>query len=221
MPTPKERLCHLLELAAQGAGERAHLAGEVADLLLDWPAQYPAAMRATFEALLEKIVREMDASSAAALALRFEGRADFPLSLLNEFFLFASAEMQGALLARNDAEGPSAGIWIDAEALLHEARAKGDFAASLARLAAIPQATALAILADTSGAALAVLCEGAQIARASFSAMAILTGPARSVHENFAMLAVFDRVPENGARHLLAFWRARCETQPAQAAHAA
>src|SRR5476649_2496470 len=101
MPSPKERLCHLLELAAQGAGERAHLAGEVADLLLDWPAQYPAPMRATFEALLEKIVREMDAASAAALALRFEGREDFPLSLLNEFFLHASPAMRDALLARN------------------------------------------------------------------------------------------------------------------------
>src|SRR3569832_2068682 len=52
MPTPKERLTHLLELAASGAGERATLATELTDLLLDWPAQYPAAMRATFEARL-------------------------------------------------------------------------------------------------------------------------------------------------------------------------
>ena len=221
MPTPKERLCHLLELAAQGAGERAHLAGEVADLLLDWPAQYPAAMRATFEALLEKIVREMDAASAAALARRFEGREDFPLSLLNEFFLYASAPMRDALLARNEAQGAAEGLAVDADALLHEARAKGDFAAALAHLAAIPQTCAQAILADASGAALAVLCRGAGIARATFSAIAILTGPARSVHENFAMLTVFDRVPENGARHLLAFWRARGETPVRQAAHAA
>src|ERR1700743_1056438 len=101
MPTPKERLSHLLELAAQGPGERAALAGEVADLLLDWPAQYPAALRATFGAPPEKIVREVDDASRAALAARFEGRDEFPLSLLNEFFLAASPAMKEAILARN------------------------------------------------------------------------------------------------------------------------
>ena len=66
MPTPKERLSHLLELASQGPEQRAALAGEVADMLLDWPMQYPLAMRATFEALLEKIAREMDYNALVA-----------------------------------------------------------------------------------------------------------------------------------------------------------
>ena len=83
MPTPKERLSHLLELAAQGASERAHLADEVADLLLDWPVQYPEAMRATFVALLEKIVREMAGPNRAVLAARFRDRDDFPLSAIH------------------------------------------------------------------------------------------------------------------------------------------
>jgi hypothetical protein len=209
MTTPKERLSHLLELAAQGREQRAALAGEVADLLLDWPAQYPQSMRDTFGALLEKIVREVDAPASAALAARFAGRSDFPLSLLNEFFLAAPPAMQDAILARNDATGGAAPVVLDKDALLAAARNAEDFAGALARIAAVPPAMAGAIVRDAR--ALAALCRGAGIDRASFSAMAILAGPVRSVHENFAMLTVFDRVPTDGAAHLLAFWRSRTE----------
>jgi len=191
MPTPKERLSHLLELAARGAGERAALAGEVADLLLDWPDAYPTSMRATFESLLEKIVREMDLGARAALAPRFHGRDDVPLTLLNEFFLCAPDEMRAAILARNDAAGATDALPIDSGALLEAARSGKDFAAALARRA--------------------VLCKGAGISRATFSAIAILAGPPRPVDESFAMLAAYDRVPANGAMQLLAFWQAGSE----------
>ncbi len=209
MPTPKERLCHLLELAAQGAGERAHLAGEVSDLLLDWPAQYPTAMRATFEALLEKIVREMDGASCAVLAARFRDRDDFPLSLLNEFFPYAPAPMKDVILARNDALDTVACDGVDADTLLAAARTAPDFAHALAPLAGLPPVIACALLADPSGRGLAALAKGTGINRPTFSAMAILAGPARSVHENFAMLGVYDGVPQNGARHLVNLWRTR------------
>ncbi|HXC56845.1 MAG TPA: hypothetical protein VNU97_16215 [Rhizomicrobium sp.] len=221
MSTPKERLCHLLELAAQGPQQRAALAGEVADLLLDWPAQYPQAMRATFGALLEKIVREVEPPACALLAARFEGREDFPLSLLNEFFLFASPQMKDAILARNDAAGAVVCADLDAQSLLTAARAARGFAGELARIAAVPDAVAEALLADTSSRGLAVLAKGAGVNRATFSAVAILAGPARSVHENFAMLGVFDRVPHNGAAQLVAFWRARCEGAAAAVERAA
>ncbi|HEY0106002.1 MAG TPA: hypothetical protein VGB91_07960 [Rhizomicrobium sp.] len=211
MPTPKERLSHLLELAAQGAGERAHLAGEVADLLLDWPAQYPAAMRATFEALLEKIVREMDGGACAALAARFQGREDFPLALLNEFFIDAPAPMKDAILARNDALGPTGCDAADSAALLLAARKARDFAPELTRLGGLPPVIAEAVLADPSGRALATLAKATGINRATFSAMAILAGPPLSVHENFAMLGVFDAVPVNGARHIVNLWRSRAD----------
>src|SRR5258707_1266945 len=128
MPTPKERLCHLLELAAQGAAEREHLAGEVADLLLDWPQAYPDAMRATFEALLEKIVGEMAPGSCGAVAARFEGRSDCPPGLFNALFFSASPAMQGAILARNDALDAARCAPLDADALLAAARASRDFA---------------------------------------------------------------------------------------------
>jgi hypothetical protein len=209
MPTPKERLSHLLELAAQGAGERAHLADEVAELLLDWPPQYPDAMRATFVSLLEKIVREMAGPNRAVLAARFRDRADFPLSLLNEFFLFAPAPMKDAILSRNDAQGPADCRHVDSEALLHAARTARDFAAELAHLAGLPFDVAAALLSDPSARGLAALARASGINRATFSAMALLAGPARTVHENFAMLDVFDHVPENGARQLVAFWCAK------------
>ncbi len=209
MPTPKERLSHLLELAASGAGERAALAGEVADLLLDWPAQYPAAMRATFEALLEKIVREMDGGGRAALAMRFEGRTDFPLGLLNEFFLGAPPAMQAAILMRNDALPAGTAGAVDGDALLRVSRTTKDFAPVLAQVAGVPDTVAAAAMADAL--ALCVLTKGAGINRATFSAIAILAGPARSVADNFAMLTAFDHVPLNGARLLVAFWRARCD----------
>jgi hypothetical protein len=220
MPTPKERLSHLLELAARGPGERAALAGEVAELLLDWPVQYPPAMRATFETLLEKIVCEVDATERAALAARFEGRDDFPLPLLNEFFLCASAQMKDAILARNDVAGACESGLVDADALLCAARAAAqDFTPALARLAGIAESLAAEIVRD--GGALAVLCKGAGVSRATFSAIAILAGPPRTVHENFAMLAAYDRVPANGAAHLLAFWRAGAVPQELESADAA
>jgi hypothetical protein len=207
MPTPKERLSHLLELAASGAGEHGALAGEVADLLLDWPSQYPAPMRATFEALLEKIVREMAPETRAPLAARFEGRDEFPLALLNEFFLFASPAMRETILARNEAAGPAAPCDTDCAALLAALRARRELAPELAELTGVPAWVADAAATDVQ--ALCVLARGAGINRATFSAIAILAGPARAVHENFQMLTAFDHVPENGARQLVQFWRAR------------
>ena len=216
MPTPKERLSHLLELAASGAGEHSALAGEVADLLLDWPAQYPGPMRATFEALLEKIVREMAPETRAPLAARFEGRDEFPLALLNEFFLFASPAMRDAILARNDSAGPVAPCNIDCTALLLASRATRDLAPVLTELIGVPAWVAAAAAVDVQ--ALCVLARGAGINRATFSAIAILAGPARTVTENFQMLTAFDHVPENGARQLVQFWRARTPAPLVEAA---
>jgi hypothetical protein len=212
MPTPKERLSHLLELAAKGPEQRAELAGEVADLLLDWPPQYPGAMRVTFEALLEKIAREMDFAARSALAARFEGRSDAPLTLLNEFFLAAPATMRDAILARNDEGTGAVFASIDHEALLSSARSRGDFTAALVRHVGIPAETAVEILKDESGRALAIVCKGAGVNRATFSALAVLAGPVRRAGENFALLSIYDRVPANGAARLLAVWRGKLET---------
>ena len=117
MRTAKERLSHLLELAAKGAAERAALAGEVANLLHDWPPAYPAPMRASFEALLEKIAREVDEAGRRDLAKRFEASGDAPLSLLNELFLSSSDAMRDEILRRNDAHASGAAARIEGATL--------------------------------------------------------------------------------------------------------
>jgi hypothetical protein len=207
MRTPKERLSHLLELAAKGQEQRATLAGEVAELLHDWPATYPLAMRTSFEALLEKIAREVDAAGRRELARRFEGRSDASLVLLNELFFAASAAMKDQILARNDAHAVSGVATIDGAALLAAARSHSDFSAALASTAAIPRLIAADIMADTSCRSLAVVMKGAGLQRPIYSGICVLALPSPDI---FAALSVYDRVPTNGAAGLLAFWRAKC-----------
>jgi hypothetical protein len=206
MRTAKERLSHLLELAAKGAAERAALAGEVADLLRDWPPAYPATMRASFEALLEKIAREIDEPGRRDLAKRFEASGDAPLSLLNELFLSSSDAMKDEILHRNDAHASGAIAGIDGAMLLAAARKRGDFPTAFARLASIPCNIVAKIMADASGRALAVVVKGAGLERPFYSGICVLLMP-----DIFAALSIYDRVPQNGAANLLAFWRAKVE----------
>jgi hypothetical protein len=204
--TPKERLSYLLELAAKGTEQRAALAGEVAELLHNWPATYPAAMRASFEALLEKIAREVSAAGRRELARRFEGRSDASLALLNELFFSASDAMKEQILARNEREGRAPCDAIDGAVLLAAARMRGDFPAALAQAVKIPRRIAAEVMADTSCRALAVVAKGAGLSRSHFSAIAVLTIAYAS-----RSLAAFESVPANGAASLLAFWRAKLD----------
>ena len=209
MRTAKERLSHLLELAAKGATQRAALASEVADLLHDWPSAYPAAMRASFEALLEKIAREVDERARRELARRFEASGDAPLSLLNELFLASSQTMKDETLRRNDAHASGANTAIDGAMLLAQVREGGDFVTALAHAAAIPCATAAEIVGDRTGLALATIAKGAGLERALYSAICVLT---KAVP--FEALSLYDRVPRNGAANLVAFWRAKLAVSP-------
>jgi hypothetical protein len=204
--TSRERLNHLLELAAQGPTGRAALLGELADLLLDWPADYAIAMRAPFEALFEKTAREADAPSRAAIAARLDGHEELPVSLLNEFYFDAPDELRARILARNEAlesEDRAAGE-IDGAALVEAARTlNGAFKDRFAHMLALHDTVARAILGDASGQSLAVACKGAGLDRAAFSAIVLLTShdPARLSH--------FDAVPQAGAERMLDFWRGR------------
>src|SRR5215469_16850911 len=105
MRTPKERLLHLLKLAAEGEGARAQLVHELCEVLVDWPREYPPAARLPFETLLEKTIRAADARTQASVADAVARRSDAPLSLLNQLFFAASAETRDQIVARNDA-GP-------------------------------------------------------------------------------------------------------------------
>ena len=205
---PRERLNYLLELAAQGPAGRTALLGELADLLLDWPADYALAMRAPFEALFEKTAREADASARAFVAGRLEGHEELPLPLLNEFFLDAPCELRAHILARNEVLETecTAPVAVDAQELVAAARTmNGAFVDMFAWSLSLSSAIANDILADASGQSLAVACKGAGLDRAAFSAIALLTTHAPDP----ARLAHFDAIPQAGAERLLDFWRGR------------
>jgi hypothetical protein len=205
---PRERLNHLLELAAQGPAGRAALLGDLADLLLDWPADYALAMRAPFEALFEKTAREADSAARANVAARLEGHEDLPVSVLNEFFFDAPDELRTRILARNealDADGMEPGH-VDTPGLVEAARTmNGAFVDVFASTLSLPLSIAQEILTDASGQSLAIACKGAGLDRAAFSAIALLTAG----RTDAARLRHFDAIPTTGAERLLDFWRGR------------
>ena len=202
MPSAKERLGQLLALAAERRWTA--LARELAELALDWPADYPQSMRVPVLALLEWAARECDEGSRAEIVAHMGGHPELPLRLLNGLYLAAPAPLRREILMRNELErdddetGPPA----DPAALLSAARnGTRDFAGTLSATCAIAKTTAQAILSDASGEALAVLCRGAGLDRATFSALALLRGP----HD--MPLSVFDTVPDHAAHRLIRHWR--------------
>jgi hypothetical protein len=206
---PRERLNHLLELAAQGPAGRAALLGELADLLLDWPADYALAMRAPFEALFEKTAREVDARTRVDVARRLEGHDELPVAVLNEFFLEAPRGLRTRILALNDVQDADTEetVTVDGPSLLEAARTmNGTFAGTFAHTLSLPEATATEILGDATGQSLAVVCKGAGLDRATFSAIALLVARDGDIA---ARLSAFDQVPQSGAERLTGFWRAR------------
>lgn len=201
MPTVKERLTHLLALAAEGPAQRAALVGELADLVFDWPADCPAQMRPPVEALLTLMVREADDAMRARLAARLGGHPELPLGLINEFYLVASPRVRREILLRNEiAEEGGSTACADGACLIAAARDPAvDFPSALAALAGVPRPVAQHVLADASGEALAVLCKGTHAGRAAFSVLALLkTG---------AALEVYDSVPQHAAERLVEHWR--------------
>jgi hypothetical protein len=216
MTDAKQRLTHLIELASQNAPEnRRVLAVEVCDLLIDWPVHYPTSMREPFEALLEKTVRAIDEETRRALVAKLAPRPETPLPLLNEFYFDAQSETRDAIMLRNALMDGDAtrtdGIATDEPALLAAARSKpqSEFTESFAALLGIERATAEHILHDHSARALAIVCKGAHLARATFSALAVITESGNGLSEQRERLASFDSVPLTAAERLLGFWRTR------------
>jgi hypothetical protein len=215
MTDAKQRLTHLIELATTDAPEnRRTLAVELCDLLLDWPSHYPATMREPFEALLEKIVRMIDADTRRALAEKLGAREETPLPLLNEFYFDAPAETRDAIILRNALldDGTQPQIpGTDETAIVSAARntANGEFTASFAKMMGIEPATAERILHDHSGRALAIACKGAHMNRVTFSALALLTEATNSDADTRERLASFDSVPLPAAERLLDHWRTK------------
>jgi Uncharacterised protein conserved in bacteria (DUF2336) len=224
MSDPRERLTRLVELATQNAPEkRRMLATELCDLLLDWPENYPPAMREPFETLLEKTMRLIDREARHALIARIAAADHVTLDFLNEFFFEAPADLRQTILARNAAATAPASEpcpAIDEADLIDGARREivTTFAARFARVARIDIEIAERILRDASAASLAIAARGAHLSRAAFSAIALLADGARTPDETIARLAAYDGVSQDGAETMLRFWRMRAPQRPAKSA---
>lgn len=187
--TASQKLSHLLQLADQGPALRAALAEEVAELLLNWPSDYPQTMRGICETLLAKAARDLDAATRARLRVQ----------------LYSDPELTSRVLPRESV----------AQTLVAAARS-GDLRTVLADSLGLEPRMAQQILDDESGAALVVACKGAQIDRAAFSALALLTRPGRDRSGIYAVLDAFDTMPLSEATRVLRSWR-----EPAPSAHVA
>ncbi len=211
MPSAKERLVHLLELAEQGPALRTALAEEITDLLLNWPPDCPSAMRLPCEALLEKAAREVDSATRARLARRIEEHCDLPITLLNAVYFSASEPLKKRIVARNESDSarPANTCEADERALVLAARKKESFAAEFARQLKLALATAEDILADGSGQSLAVACKGAHVTRAGYSALALLTSKDNGSDRR---LEAYETVPQHAAERMLQAWRMQGES---------
>src|ERR1043165_6497160 len=178
MPAP-EKLSRLLELANQGPTLRAALAEEIAELLSAWPADYPENMREIFETLLAKAVRDVDAPTRARLRVQ----------------LYSQPNLAQRLLPR------------ESRSLIEAARSGNDLETLLAESLGVHGTLAREILVDESGAKLAVACKAACMDRCVFSALALLTHPARDRHNAFLMLDIFDTVAAGEASRRLRGWQ--------------
>jgi hypothetical protein len=172
---------YLLQLADQGPALRAALAEEVAELLTNWPADYPESMRGACEALLARAAHDVDAATRARLRVQ----------------LYSDPDLADRVLPRESAT----------HGLIETARQGGDLVPVLAACLGVDAKMAGQILDDETGAALAVACKGASLDRAAFSALALMGHPGRDRAHTHAALDAFDNVPTSEATRVLRGWR--------------
>lgn len=214
MSAARERLIQLVDLAGRNTPEdRRRLVSELCALLLDWPGDYPLAMRAPFEQLLEKAAQNVDGGTRATLAGRFAAQPDAPVDLLNELFFDAPDAVKSAIFRRNalandDAPLPEGDHAAHEAALVAAARGhRGETLASeFARLLGVECKLARRILSEPSGGALAAACKSAHLKRATFSALALLFAPNEDAEKERRLIA-YDSVPQGAAENLVRFWR--------------
>jgi hypothetical protein len=192
----------------------------LSDLLTDWPARYPMEMREPFEALLEKVLKRLDGTSRQMIAARLAAHSGTAVALLNEFYFDVPAKSRAAILARNaEGEGaPDAPMGGSDESRLIEAAryTRGrDFVAAFASFLRVPVSIAERILEDASGNSLAVACKGADVRRATYSALALLTVCELRINPGarFTHLQAYDQIPTDGARRLLGYWQTQVEEE--------
>lgn len=176
-----QKLSNLLQLADQGPALRAALAEEVAELLTNWPADYPQSMRSACEALLAKAAHDVDEATRARLRVQ----------------LYSNPELASRVLPRESA----------AQGLIETVRQGSDIVPALAERLGVDAKLAAQILDDKTGAALAVACKGTSLDRSAFSALALLAWPGHDRAHAYAVLDAFDNVPASEATRMLRGWR--------------
>ena len=214
MSNAKDRLTHLLDLAGRNTpDDRLALVRELSELLLDWPEDYPLAMRVHFDRLLEKAAQDVDHETRATLAERFAAQPDAPVALLNQLFFDAPEAVKAAILRRNalaidEAPPEETRNSVDEGALIAAARksCRDDLATQFAKTLGVDGALARRILHEPSGEALAAACKGVHLKRATYSTLALLFAPDAAGKEE--RLGAYDTVPQEGAENLIRFWRA-------------
>ena len=178
-----QKLSHLLRLADQGPALRAALAEEVAEILTNWPPEFPHSMRGACEALLAKAAYDLDADTRARLRVQ----------------LCSQPELASRVLPREST----------AQGLIEAARQGGSLAVTLAALLGVDEKRVAQILDDKTGFTLAVACKGAGLDRTAFSALAILAHPGRDRIRAYALLDAFEDVAAGEAARVLRGWRDR------------
>lgn len=175
-----QKLSHLLQLADQGPALRAALAEEVAELLANWPSDYPQTMRGACEALLARAAHDLDSTTRGRLRV----------------LLCSQPELAGRVLPREASD----------RQLIDTARQGGNLVEALAARLGMDEKMAAQILDDESGVALAVACKAASMDRAIFSALALLTRPSRDRIHAYAVLDAIENVPASEASRVLSGW---------------
>jgi len=77
---PKERLKHVLEVAAGGEIAHEELARELCGILAEWPEGFGENTRVPFESLLEKVLGQLSEEARDRVARRFWCRCRSPAS---------------------------------------------------------------------------------------------------------------------------------------------
>ncbi|MGB8602235.1 MAG: hypothetical protein WCD42_08575 [Rhizomicrobium sp.] len=216
MLAARDRLKRFLTLADQGPAQRAALAVDLVDFLVDWPAECPLAMRPPVLALLDMTLQEADGILRKRLAARLATLDDLPLGLANEIFHCAPDGLRQVLLRRNEDEGgrvqPLAAY--DPLMLLGTVRDadRDSLAHRLVGAMHVPLSTAVGILGDESGLSLAVLCKGTRLGRAFYSALAVLAF--QGLPGGLIRLGAYDRVSQRAADNLTACWQLQNRQSP-------
>lgn len=198
---PKDRLKHVLQVAAGGKIAHAELARELAGVLSEWPAELSENARQPFEALLEKSLSQTDETTRDFVAAQLSGHIAPP------FFerLFGNAPVKGPVQDTDDEQS-----------LVNLARAGSEqFLFVFANTFRLSPEISHAILRDGSGKSLAVLCKGARARRATYSALAVLASRVRPAGRWEEKLVLYDEVPRESAEVQLATWRREAKTRSA------